>query len=65
MYKQHCDLCDAVIPPDQGYVYLVRSTDYHNRDWRYTNNPPVGCYPCLRVLLDHIPDTLKEAPCPT
>lgn len=58
-FKMHCDICDAVIPPEQEFVYLVRSKDYTARDWRY-GDPVSGCYPCLSALLPQVPDAVAQ-----
>lgn len=57
--KLHCDVCDAVIPDDQDYVYMIRKNDYQNRDWRY-GTPAVACYPCLAVILPSLPEQVRQ-----
>lgn len=64
--KEHCDICDAVIPEDQEFVHLIRKSDYYNKDWRYARLYAVVCYPCMGALLPSIPEAVapaKEEPC--
>lgn len=58
-YKMHCDLCDAVIPEGTLYVYMVRSDELANRDWRHERKT-MACYPCLAVLLGPLPEGVRE-----
>lgn len=58
-FKMHCDICDAVLPSDQEFVYMVRSGDYQSKDWRY-GDPTIGCYPCLEALLSVVPAAVRE-----
>lgn len=60
--KQHCDVCDAVIPDDQEWVYVVPKGDFHNRDWRYGRDVPQVCMPCIAttILDPHVQRVIED-----